>query len=165
MILLQTLLTINYPIWQNVFFYLFIGLAILTMIAALIITKRIAKKITEVKIMQQQHAAKIDLIRKEHSEISEIIRLEMLKREDERIHQWIESEKETLHVLNGVSTLLDLNEKVGRVDSNKIMKKLDEIHEKVENLTDFNEVLAIIKERVEILSVIKENIEKLTKSE
>ena len=47
---------------------------------------------------------------------------------------WIESEKETLHVLNGVSNLLDLTDKIGRVDSEKILKKLDEIQSKVEKL-------------------------------
>ena len=59
----------------------------------------------------------------------------MLRREDERIRQWIESEKETLHVLNGVSVLLDLGEKLGKIDSDKILRKLEEIQGKIEKLT------------------------------
>ena len=55
----------------------------------------------------------------------------MLKREEERSRQWIESEKETLNVLNGVSILLDLSEKIGRVESEKILNKLEEIEEQV----------------------------------
>jgi oligoendopeptidase F len=94
------------------------------------------KKTTEVKAMQlQQHVAKIDAIRKDHSDTLERIRVEMLKKEEERIRQWVESEKETLHVLNGVSMLLDLNEKIGRVESEKILSKLDEIRKKIEKIT------------------------------
>jgi len=97
--------------------------------------KLMKKKNIEIKLMQQQHAAKIDMLRKEHSDTLEKIRLEMLKREEERTRQWMESEKETLHVLNGVSTLLDLSEKLGKSDSDKILKKLEEIQVKVEKLT------------------------------
>ena len=94
------------------------------------------KKTNEVKAMQlQQHVAKIDAIRKDHSDTLERIRVEMLKKEEERIRQWVESEKETLHVLNGVSMLLDLNEKIGRVESEKILSKLDEIRKKIEKIT------------------------------
>ena len=85
------------------------------------------------KLMQQQHVARVDIIRKEHTDTLEKIRLEMLNREEERGRQWMESEKETLRVLSGVSTLLDLSDKIGRVESEKILKKLDEIQQKVEN--------------------------------
>lgn len=97
--------------------------------------KVLKKKSAELKLIQQQHVAKVDIIRKEHSDTLEKIRVEMLKREEERNRQWIESEKETLHVLNGVSILLDLSEKIGRVESDKILKKLDEIRNQVAKLT------------------------------
>lgn len=87
------------------------------------------QKSTEMKLLQQQYLARVDNIRKEHTDTLEKLRLEMLKREEERTRQWIESEKETLHVLNGVSTLLDLKDKLDNVDSMKILKKLDEILE------------------------------------
>lgn len=60
----------------------------------------------------------------------------MLKREDERSRQWIESEKETLHVLSGVSNILDLNEKISKFESEKILTKLAEIQKKIEKLTE-----------------------------
>jgi hypothetical protein len=91
-------------------------------------------KTTELKLMQQQHTAKIDNVRKEQSETLEKLRVEMLKREEERTRQWMESEKETLHVLNGVSNLLDLSEKLDKSESEKIIKKLDEIYEKVSKI-------------------------------
>ena len=103
---------------------------------AIIVAMRILRKRTaEMKLMQQQHVARVDIIRKDHEDTLERIRVEMLKKEEERGRQWMESEKETLHVLNGVSMLLDLNEKIGRVESEKILLKLDEIREKVEKIT------------------------------
>ena len=89
--------------------------------------KALRKRTAESKLMQQQHVAKVDNIRKEQSDTLEKIRVEMLKREEERGRQWMESEKETLHVLNGVSTLLDLSEKIGRVESEKILKVLADL--------------------------------------
>jgi hypothetical protein len=99
------------------------------------IMKVIKKKNVEIKLTQQQHTAKIDMLRKEHSDTLERIRLEMLKREEERTRQWMESEKETLHVLNGVSTLLDLSDKLDKSNSEKILKILGVIQDKVEKLT------------------------------
>lgn len=114
-----------------------ISVAVYT-IAILSSMKIIRKKNIDFKLMQQQHAAKIDVIRDDHAKTLERIRVEMLKKEEERGRQWMESEKETLHVLNGVSMLLDLNEKIGRVESEKILLKLDEIREKVEKITPEN---------------------------
>ena len=124
-----------HPIWNNVFFYLTIMAVIGFVSYSLYMIQLMKKRTADMKLMQQQHVARVDVIRKEHGETLERIRLEMLKREEERGRQWMESEKETLHVLNGVSTLLDMSEKIGRVESDRIMKKLGEIQTKVENLT------------------------------
>jgi len=119
---------IQHPIWYyNAFFYLFVALAIVFAIVVLSFIKTIKLKTAEVKTLQQQYLARVDNIRKEHAETLERLRLEMLKREEERTRQWIESEKETLHVLNGVSNLLDLKEKLDHSDSMKILNKFDEL--------------------------------------
>ena len=124
----------THAIWSNVFFYVFV-LAMLCFIGMLMaLLKVLKKKSSDMKILQQQHVARIDNVRKEHSNNLENLRIEMLKREEERVRQWQESEKETLRVLNGVSNLLDLTDKIGRVDSEKILKKLGEIQTKVEKL-------------------------------
>lgn len=128
----QNIPTHMHPIWDNVFFYLFMGIIILFSIGVSGMMKALRKKTCDSKLMQQQHVARVDMIRKEQEEKLESIRVEMLKREEERSRQWMESEKETLHVLNGVSTLLDLSEKIGRVESAKILAKLEEIQAKVE---------------------------------
>lgn len=125
------------PMWYyNVFFYLFVSLLIFTVILSTLFYKKMRIKTAEINLLQQQHVAKVDNIRKEHSDTLEKIRVEMLKREEERNRLWMESEKETLHVLNGVSILLDLSEKIGRVESEKILKKLDELQYQVLKLTN-----------------------------
>ena len=128
----------HYPVWNNAFFYLFILSTTTLMVFAVTTMKIIKRKTAETKLLQQQHVAKIDLIRGDHADTLEKIRVEMLKKEEERGRQWMESEKETLHVLNGVSMLLDLNDKIGKIESEKILLKLDEIREKVEKITPRN---------------------------
>lgn len=132
-VLLQ--MTHTHTIWGNTFFYLFLAAIILFFIVVLSVMKLLRNKTGDGKLMQQQHVAKIDRVRKEHSETLEKIRVEMLKREEERSRQWIESEKETLHVLNGVSMLLDLNDKIEKNQSEKILSKLEEICKKIEKLS------------------------------
>lgn len=137
MLLIQAIEILNthvHLIWTNVFFYFFIASLVFTGIIMFVYNRRMHMKTTELKLMQQQHTAKIDNVRKEQSETLEKLRVEMLKREEERTRQWMESEKETLHVLNGVSNLLDLSEKLDKSESEKIIKKLDEIYEKVSKI-------------------------------
>jgi hypothetical protein len=122
--------------------YIIIGMlgvsVVIYMVSIIIAMRALRKKSAELKLSQQQHSAKIDVIRNDHATTLEKIRVEMLKKEEERGRQWMESVKETLHVLNGVSMLLDLNEKIGRVESEKILLKLDEIREKIEKITTQN---------------------------
>ena len=132
MVLLEVI-THAYPIWNNIFFYLFIIAIGISFVITLVIMKALKKKTTESKLMEHQHVARIDVIRKEHTDKLENLRIEMLKREEERSRQWIESEKETLHVLNGVSNLLELSDKVDKVEFKKINKKLDELILKMKN--------------------------------
>lgn len=119
-------------IWGNPFFYLFIGFTLVFSIVTYIAMRAMKRKNNEMKLLQQKYVAKVDSIRKECNETSENLRTEMLKKEEDRNRQWIESEKETLHVLNGVSSLLDLSDKINRVDSERILEKLEEIQRKIE---------------------------------
>jgi len=114
-------------IWQNMFFYFFMITLLWGSGTIAYLLKKIDNKNNELKQNQQQHTAKIDVIRKDHSDTLNNLHTQMLQKEEERTRQWIESEKETLHVLNGVSSLLELSENIGRVESQKILNKLDEI--------------------------------------
>ena len=125
-----------HPVWDNAFFYLFMTAIIVLSGIIMAIMKALKKRDKASELQQQQHVARVDIIRKEQQEKLECLRVEMLKREEERTRQWMESEKETLHVLNGVSNLLDLTDKIGHVDSDKIMLKLDEIDAKVNKIRE-----------------------------
>lgn len=134
--ILQTTEILNshiHTIWENMFFYLLITVIILFIGSVCILMKTLRKKNNESKLQQQQHIARIDNIRKEHSKLLDSLRVEMLKREDDRVRQWMESEKETLHVLNGVSTLLELSDKVDKAELIKINKMLQAIETKLNN--------------------------------
>jgi len=136
MILILFIEIMTAHIHLNVFFCLFIGLLLLSIGLLFAFLKVLKKKSSDMKQMQLQHVAKIDVIRNEHLNTLENLRIEMLKREEERTRQWMESEKETLYVLNGISNLLDLTDKIARVDSEKILNKLDEIKSKIKKLKE-----------------------------
>jgi len=120
-----------YPIWSNAFFYVFVGSMLLFFGMLMVLLKALRKKSAELTLTQQQHVARIDVIRKEHTEKLESLRIEMLKKEEERSRQWMESEKETLHVLNGVSNLLELSDKVDKVEFKRMNKALGAIENKI----------------------------------
>jgi len=119
------------PVWTNAFFYVFVGVTLLLFGLIMTMVKVIKKKASDQKALQLQHVARVDIIRKEHTEKLENLRIEMLKREEDRVRQWMESEKETLHVLNGVSNLLELSDKVDKVEFKKMNEALDAIEEKI----------------------------------
>lgn len=140
-IILSSLVGNSLPLLQNPFFYLTV--LVIVLIVFLVITSINRKKLddrnNEIVKLQQQHVAKIDAIRKEHVEKINELNKEMLKKEEDRSRQWQESEKETMLVLNGVSQLLELSESISRIDSEKIMNKLDELKQVLVNGKDNHE--------------------------
>lgn len=134
-------INIIYPIWYNVFFYLFVFTITSSFFIIIFIMKALKIKNYKSKLMEQQHVAKIDNIRKENEKKLDRIRVEMIKQEAENSRQWMESEKETLHVLNGVSALLELGEKFSRMETNKLLKLLYAVEKKIDggnnNIKDF----------------------------
>lgn len=127
------LLYILPPSYSEILMLLLFITTIFSTTLFIILLKKIDKKNKELKNIQQQYIGKIDSLRKEHSEILNNIRKESLKREEDRNNQWIESERELLNVLNGLSMFFDINEKLNKVESEKILAKLQEIEEKLIN--------------------------------
>lgn len=123
-----------HPIWHNVFFYLFIGVIMLFGIGIMAMVRALHNKTKHAELIEHQHVARVDNIRKENEEKLDGIRVEMLKREEERSRQWMESERETLRVLNGVSNLLDLSDRFDKSRLDKISTVVTEINEKIEKL-------------------------------
>lgn len=105
---------------------LFIVLAILLFFIFYFI-KRYKKLKHRYEVLQLQSISKIDAIKDECFAKIESLRKENIDSLNNRANQWLESEKETLHVLNSVSNLLDLNEKIDHTEAENILIKLDEI--------------------------------------
>lgn len=124
----------NIAIFNIIFFYLWVIFMILTIFILIKWMKQIKNKNNEIKLLQQQYIAKIDNIRKNHSETLEKIRIDMLKKEEERNRQLMENEKDILLILNGVATLLDLYDKVEIKESKNIIKLLEKIDMKLNQL-------------------------------
>ena len=74
----------------------------------------------DIKGAQKENLDKLDGIRKE-----------MTIKEDTRNNQWLQSEKETLQVLNGVSSILEMSEKMGQNDTQKILERVKNVEEKL----------------------------------
>ena len=125
-------------VWHNTFFYLFTGTLLLAIFFGIAITKQLFKRNSDMKLIQQQYLAKVDNIRKEYTETVERLRQDMLKHEEDRTRQWMESEKETLHVLNGVSTILELGDRLTKSDNDKILKRLTEVEGTLEQLVELH---------------------------
>lgn len=85
----------------------------------------------ELKDLNKEHANKLDENKKDYIEKFEKLQNEYLRREEERNKQWSESEKETLQVLNGVTSILDMSEKMGQKDTHDILEKLKTLEEKI----------------------------------
>lgn len=111
----------------NPFFYLFILSVIISFTVVVCIMRKIRVINDGKTFMQQQHVAKIDQIRKDQTLIVDAIRHEATEHEAERHKQWIDSEREMSKILTGMSTLLDVSNKVGWVESSKILNKLEEM--------------------------------------
>jgi Na+/phosphate symporter len=71
------------------------------------------------------------LSQKEIKEIQLEHAKEIAKQQEDRNKQWLESEKETLNVLNGVSSILEMSEKMGQNDTNKILEKIKSTEERL----------------------------------
>lgn len=135
----QNLITHTHPIWGNVFFYLLFTVIIVGGFLVFRLIRNLNKKTTENILREQQHVAKLDNIRRENTERLEHIRVEMLRKEEESTRQWMESEKETLHVLNGVSNLLEITNRISKVEFEKIHKGLEEIKTGIDNEKKLND--------------------------
>ena len=71
----------------------------------------------------------------ENKEIQE----KAIKREEEHNRVFLESEKETLKVLNGVTSVLEMIEKVSDQDTNNIMNKIADEANNIKNLINLME--------------------------
>lgn len=138
MILLTQLITEKTHDSHEIFIYLFAIQVVITLIIVIVFLLHIRKSINKRNTIESNYIKSINELTTNHIEQVEKIRTNSNKREEERSRQWFESEKETLKVLSGVSKLLDLNEKITKIESSKIMLKLDEFLEILKKTTGEN---------------------------
>lgn len=117
----------------DVFFYLFILSSILLITSIILLFKTIKINNKKFILQEKQYISQINKIKKEHNNMLNNLRIDMVKHENERVRQWMESEKETLHVLNGVSTLLELSDRVDKSEFKNINEKLELIEKFIKN--------------------------------
>lgn len=119
----------------NIFSPEIIGLLIFIVLSLIIfrLLITIAKKDAYITSLQNQYTIKINNIRDEHLITLENIRREMLNKEDERMRQWSESEREILQVLNGLSQVLNLKDEITDKENSDIQNKLNEIENLIKN--------------------------------
>ncbi|MFW5795049.1 MAG: hypothetical protein ACOCV1_06155 [Bacillota bacterium] len=86
----------------------------------------------EIKQIHELHTTNIKEIGEKYFDKYEEVIKEMRRKEDDRNKQWLESEKETLNVLNGVTSILEMSEKMGESDNKHIMDKLKDIELKID---------------------------------
>jgi len=101
-----------------------VGFILILIAGIVILWKQYTGIRKELSALNKEHATKLEEIRKEYIQKFEKLQEDFLKREDERSKQWSESEKETLQVLNGVTSILEMSEKMGQKDTHDILEKL-----------------------------------------
>ncbi|NJO64992.1 MAG: hypothetical protein HC836_44835 [Richelia sp. RM2_1_2] len=91
-------------------------------------TEDFNKKIQEIQKLYNDEVLKLVSV---YNERIESIQNSAIKREEERSKQWLESEKETLTVLNGVTSILDIAEKMDQTNRNTVYLKLQEMENRI----------------------------------
>ena len=112
---------------QNTTFAILVSIVIILFGIIIFLFKKYEDKNNELKNFQEAYVKKIDEIRKEN-----------MKKEDERNVHWRESEKETLTVLKGVNSVLEMSEKMKENDTEKIIDKITSLEKSVNNAIEIN---------------------------
>lgn len=132
---------------QNLIFGLLVSIIFVLVGVIVYIFKLYSDKVKEISKLQYKITEEIKSLTKEYDnklndsyntskEYQDKIRERIERFEDERNKQWIQSEKETLQVLNGVTNVLEVSERMERNDTEYFKKRIDEIESKLINHID-----------------------------
>ena len=109
---------------QNTTFAILVSLVLILFGINIFLFKKYEEKNSELTKVQKENLTKVNEIRKEYT-----------KREDERTSTWRESEKETLTVLKGVNSVLEMSEKMKENDTKNIIDKLSTLERSMERIS------------------------------
>lgn len=98
-----------------------LGIIIIVLIGVIaVLATELKKKYSQSNQQTEDHSNKIDAIRQEQ-----------MKHEDNVNKQWSESAKETLQVLNGVTFILEMGDKAGKYETEKILEKIESMEKRI----------------------------------
>lgn len=98
-----------------------LSVIIIVLIGVIVILSReLKRKYSQSNRMMIEHANKIDDIRDKQ-----------MKHEETINKQWSESARETLQVLNGVTNILEMGEKAGKYETEKILEKIENAEKRI----------------------------------
>ena len=112
---------------QNTIFAILVSLVLILFGIIVILYKKSEALNVELRKFQEAYTLKIDEIRKEG-----------ITKEDERNMHWRESEKETLTVLKGVNSVLEMSEKIKENDTEKIIDKIGSLEVSIKTAIEMN---------------------------
>ena len=116
---------------QSVLFSVLVSLILILFAGIIYLFKKYEDKNKELKTVQSDCSKKIEELQKENIRKFENLQKDILNREEERNKQWLESEKENLSVLNGVTNVLEMSEKLTQNDTKQILEKIQAIENRI----------------------------------
>lgn len=108
---------------HSTLFAILVSIIVILFAVVLFLFKEFKDANNKIIVNQESYATKIDEIRKENE-----------KKESLRATEWMDSEKETLIVLKGVNSVLEMSEKMKENDTNKIIDKISSIENVIKEL-------------------------------
>lgn len=108
-----------------------VGFIIILIAGIVVLFKVLLNCGKELKEINKENKEKLEEVRKDYLTKFETIQNEYLRRSEDRNKQWSDSEKETLQVLNGVTSILSMSEKMGQKDTKEILDKLKLVEERI----------------------------------
>lgn len=111
----------------NMIFGLLVSIIFILSTVIIFVYKQYNNKVKEILNIHEDYSEKMRKLNLNNEDKLERIRERIDRTEEDRNKQWIESEKETLQVLNGVTHVLEVSEKMERVDSQNILDKINQL--------------------------------------
>lgn len=132
MVLLNILLQLNLDGFKeaselNTLFGVLVSIIVILAGAIIILYNSTTSKSSKIEVLAKEHLKKIEEISKLHSEELKEIRKESQGREETRINQIKETEKEILKILNGLGQILEMDGKQQINDYQRIYDQLNDM--------------------------------------
>ena len=121
---------------QNALFAVLVSIVLVLFGISLYLFKLYVDKNKEIKKINEKNSENILTLQKNHTEKIDGIRVEIMHKEDERNKQWRDAEKETLIVLKGENTVLEMSEKMKENDTEKILDRIHSLKKTCERYID-----------------------------